>query len=108
MKKVSLNPYRRIEEIVGCKWSVAVLSSVHAGITRPGELERRIDGISTRILNVRLRKLTDYGLLVKSVTAGKSLRTDYALTPEGVRFIALLEELRRLDGSLARPMPRSA
>lgn len=107
MKKTHKNPYHRIEDIVGCKWSVSVLMAVHAGICRPGELERHIDGISTRILNVRLGKLTDYGLLSKCVHDEKPFRTVYSLTPDGVRFIGLLTQLRQLDRTLGQSTART-
>lgn len=57
--------YRKLEEVVGCKWSVSVLTAVEAGIHRPGALERHIEGISAKVLAERLRKLTQYGLLDK-------------------------------------------
>jgi DNA-binding HxlR family transcriptional regulator len=47
----------------------------------PGALERHITGISTKILNERLRKLEAYGLISKSLQATKPPRTDYTLTP---------------------------
>jgi DNA-binding HxlR family transcriptional regulator len=48
--------YRGLEDVVGCKWSAAVVGALQRGITRPGQLERYIPGISTKILNERLRK----------------------------------------------------
>jgi DNA-binding HxlR family transcriptional regulator len=57
--------YERLEQVVGCKWSVSVLEAVRQGVNRPGALERCIEGISTKVLSERLRKLTDYGLLNK-------------------------------------------
>ena len=46
--------YRGLEDVVGCKWSAAVVGALQRGITRPGQLERYIPGISTKILNERL------------------------------------------------------
>ena len=69
--------YQKLEDVVGCKWSVSVLQSVAAGVTRPGALERHIVGISTKILSERLRKLSGYGLLSKQVYAEVPPRTEY-------------------------------
>jgi DNA-binding HxlR family transcriptional regulator len=33
---------RIVEDIVGCKWSLAVLERVRNGVSRPGALEREL------------------------------------------------------------------
>lgn len=99
-KKISSSPkatYRQLEDVVGCKWSVSVLKAVEAGVSRPGALERHIEGISTKVLSERLRKLTNYGLLTKQVYAEVPLRTEYSLTPSGLRLIQIIDQIRVLD-----------
>lgn len=91
--------YRRIEDVVGCKWSVAVLAAVGSGVTRPGQLERYIPGISAKVLRERLRRLVDFNLLDRTETPGRVPRVDYALTTTGRRLAKLLRELRTLDDS---------
>lgn len=92
--------YRRLEDVLGCKWSVSVLQAIADGVERPGALERYIAGISTKILTERLRKLEAYGLITKAVQATKPPRTDYALTPHGTKVIALIAQIRRLDDEI--------
>lgn len=89
--------YRRLEDVVGCKWSAAVLAAIGRGVTRPGQLERFIPGISTKILNERLRKLVDYRLITRTEIEGKVPRTEYALTATGVKLNAIIESIRDLD-----------
>lgn len=89
--------YRRLEDVVGCKWSAAVLAAIGRGVSRPGQLERFIPGISTKILNERLRKLVDYRLITRTEIAGKVPRTEYALTATGVKLNAIIESIRDLD-----------
>lgn len=89
--------YRRLEDVVGCKWSAAVLASIGRGVQRPGQLERFIPGISTKVLNERLRKLLDYRLITRSESCGRSLRVEYQLTPTGTKLAALIEKIRDLD-----------
>ncbi|HBJ85035.1 MAG TPA: transcriptional regulator [Verrucomicrobiales bacterium] len=89
--------YRRLEDVVGCKWSAAVLAAIGRGVTRPGQLERFIPGISAKVLNERLRKLMDYRLITRSEIAGKVPRTDYALTATGKKLNAIIESIRDLD-----------
>jgi DNA-binding HxlR family transcriptional regulator len=89
--------YRRLEDVVGCKWSAAVLAAIGRGVTRPGQLERFIPGISTKVLNERLRKLLDYELITRHEFPGKVLRVEYELTPIGRQLTDLIERIRDLD-----------
>ncbi len=95
-------PYRQLEDVVGCKWSVSVLQAIAAGVSRPGALERHIQGISTKVLSQRLRKLTGYGLLSKQVYAEVPPRTEYALTPNGQKLILIISQIRSLDEEISK------
>lgn len=92
--------YRQLEDVVGCKWSVSVLHAVAAGVSRPGALERYIQGISTKVLSERLRKLTNYGLLSKQVFAEVPPRTEYSLTPNGHKLIDIIDQIKTLDDEI--------
>lgn len=98
--KKSPREYQRLEDVVGCKWSVAVLQSVRDGVRRPGELERHIAGISAKVLAERLRKLGAYGLIERFTYAESPPRTEYGLTAAGGRLVAIVEQIRELDAVL--------
>jgi DNA-binding HxlR family transcriptional regulator len=89
--------YECLEQVVGCKWSVSVLMAVEDGTDRPGALERAIEGISTKILTERLRKLTGYGLLNKRKFNETPPRTVYSLTPKGRKLVRIIEKLHELE-----------
>lgn len=89
--------YRRLEDVVGCKWSAAVLAAIGRDVTRPGQLERFIPGISTKVLNERLRKLLAYGLILRREFPGKVQRVEYRLTDTGLKLSAIIERIRDLD-----------
>lgn len=89
--------YRQLEEVVGCKWSVAVLKAVADNISRPGKLERYIEGISKKVLSERLRKLTAYGLLHKQAFAEVPPRTEYTLTENGAKLVKIIDQINTLD-----------
>jgi len=117
MKQIKKTPpslratYQKLEDVVGCKWSVSVLQSVAAGITRPGALERHIAGISTKVLSERLRKLSSYGLLAKHVYAEVPPRTEYSLSPKGRKLVSIIGQIKRLDeeiGSAEQGAPADA
>ena len=58
--------HQMVESIIGCKWSLTVLSLVRKGVRRPGEMEHAIDGLSGKVLNERLAKLVRFGILDKT------------------------------------------
>ena len=89
--------YRRLEDVVGCKWSAAVLAAIAREVRRPGQLQRFIPGISTKVLNERLRKLVDYRLITRTEIPGNVPRTEYALTPTGEKLSVIIESIRDLD-----------
>lgn len=92
-----------VEDIVGCKWSLAVLGRVRAGVRRPGALEHSLPGLSTKVLNERLRKLVRYGILARSAFPEVPPRVEYSLTPFGHRFARVLDDIAELDRELAHP-----
>lgn len=98
-----------VEDIVGCKWSLTVLDLVRRGVQRPGAMERTVPGLSTKVLNERLRKLQRFGLLEKTVYPEMPPRVEYSLTAFGARFAAVLDEIDRLqdwrDARAAGPKP---
>jgi DNA-binding HxlR family transcriptional regulator len=96
------NVARMVEDIVGCKWSLAVLARVRAGTRRPGALEHSLPGLSAKVLGERLRKLTRYGILQRTQFPEIPPRVEYELTPFGREFVTLLDAIdalqARIDG----------
>ena len=89
--------YHCLEQVIGCKWSVSVLKAIESGVDRPGALEREIDGISTKILSERLRKLTEYRLLDKKTYAEVPPRVVYSLTEKGRLLTGIIDRIHELD-----------
>jgi DNA-binding HxlR family transcriptional regulator len=94
--------YRSLEDVVGCKWSAAVVGAISRGISRPGQLERYIPGISTKVLTERLRRLLAYGLVTRTDRSGASLHVEYHLTPIGRNLATVIEQLHSLQIEHAR------
>ena len=93
---------RMVEDIVGCKWSLAVIGAVRRGVCRPGALEHSIDGLSKKVLNERLAKLVRYGILDKRSYAEMPPRVEYRITPFGEKFCGLLDGIEALQDELRR------
>ena len=94
--------YRRLEDVVGCKWSAAIVAALGRGVHRPGQLERFIPGISTKVLTERLRRMLAYGLITRTEYPELPLRVEYHLTPVGEKLASVIEQLRALETELSR------
>lgn len=88
---------RMIEDVVGCKWSMAVLGAVRRGVHRPGAIERELPGLTAKVLNERLRKLVRFGILARTAFPEVPPRVEYHLTPFGGRFARLLDLVEELQ-----------
>ncbi len=71
---------REVLDRVGGKWSVGVIIEASQGPIRFTELERRIEGISRRMLTLTLRNLERDGLLTRTVYPAVPPRVEYATT----------------------------
>lgn len=86
-----------VERVLGCKWSLHVLDCVRRGIVRPGAIERAVPGLSAKVLNERLRRLVEFGVLERRVYAEVPPRVEYRLTAFGERFLDILDRIATLE-----------
>jgi DNA-binding HxlR family transcriptional regulator len=102
-----ISTLKMVEDILGCKWSLTVLQLVRQGICRPGQMERSVEGLTTKVLNERLRKLTHYKILQRHAYPEIPPRVEYCLTPFGEKFISILDKLAELDEELQNEMNKN-
>ena len=92
-----------VESIIGCKWSVRLLQLCAEGYSRPSAFLRACPGLSAKVMNERLRKMIRFGILQRTVRGDKPpVEVEYRLTPFGLRFTGLIDEVRRLQEALDR------
>jgi len=72
----------------------SVLQMVQQGINRPGAMERAINGLTTKVLNERL-KTRNYGILQRYAYPEIPPRR-YKLTAFGEKFVHILNEIEKL------------
>ena len=70
-------------ELIGKRWSGAIIWSLSAGPLRYGELKRAVPGLSDRLLSQRLRELESAGLVDREVQDELPVRVIYCLTEKG-------------------------
>lgn len=94
------NAKRMVENIIRCKWSLSVIALIRQGVNRPGAIERSVEGLTTKVLNERLRKLVRFRVLEKTIFAEVPPRVEYNLTDFGKKFISILDAIESLEEEL--------
>ncbi|RJE88397.1 transcriptional regulator [Paenibacillus sp. 1011MAR3C5] len=86
--------YTHVLEIISNKWTALVIYSLENGTIRYGEIKRRIEGISQKMLTQTLRQLERDGLVNRKVTPSVPPIVDYTLTPLGETLIPYMRMLK--------------
>lgn len=88
------DPISRALDVVGDRWTLAVLRDLLRGNTRFSELKRSATGIAGNILSDRLQRLERHDIVERHVYNEHPLRAEYRLTRKG-------HELGVVAGALA-------
>ena len=75
--------FHRAVELIGRRWSGAILRALIGGSLRFNEMLAAVPGLSDRLLSERLRELEAAGLVRRDVGAGPPVWVRYTLTPAG-------------------------
>lgn len=70
-------------ELLGARWSGAILRAMITGAHRFGDIRAAIPGVSDVMLTRRLRDLESAGLLRREVLPTSPVQVEYHLTPMG-------------------------
>src|SRR5437660_6120683 len=76
-------PFQRAIELIGKRWTGAVVKALIPAPARFNHLLMGIPGISDRVLTERLRELETEGLVERLVDPGPPVRVSYQLTTGG-------------------------
>lgn len=82
-------------ELIGKRWTGAIISALTDRPLRFGELARAVPGLSDRLLSQRLRELEEEGLVEREVEAGAPVRVTYSLTEKGAELRPAITELKQ-------------
>lgn len=101
MKKVS-NSQERIHElcpvtttigVVGGKWKLIILWHLSQETLRFSELEKKIPGITQKMLTQQLREMEKDNLITRKVYAQIPPKVEYSITPHGLSLNKVLAAL---------------
>jgi DNA-binding HxlR family transcriptional regulator len=75
--------YHQATELIGRRWTGAILRALRAGLHRFSDLKAAIPDLSDRMLSERLKELEKEGIVERSVFPETPVRIDYHLTTKG-------------------------
>lgn len=79
--------------IIGGKWKLIILWHLAQSTLRFNELEKRIDGITQKMLAQSLRELEKDGLISRKVYPVVPPKVEYTITAHGLSLGEVLKEL---------------
>jgi DNA-binding HxlR family transcriptional regulator len=93
-------------ELIGRRWTGAVVRMLVTGPRRYAELAAGIPDISDRMLSERLRELEAEGILTRTVVPDTPVRVEYGLTPKGHALETAIRAIGEWAGKWTEAEPR--
>ena len=85
--------FHRAIELIGSRWTGAILQTLLQGRTRYGAIKAAIPDLTDRMLSERLRSLEGEDLVLRIVVPESPVRVEYELTPKGRELQGALKEI---------------
>ena len=85
--------FHRAIELIGSRWTGAILQTLLHGKTRYAAIKASIPDITDRMLSERLRSLETEGLVIRGVIPESPVRVEYELTIKGRELQDALREI---------------
>ena len=105
--------FHRAIELIGSRWTGAILQTLLQGRTRYASIKAAVPEITDRMLSERLRSLEAEGLVLRVVVPETPVRVEYELTRKGHELQNALGEIASwaerwipLPGESEKDLPR--
>jgi DNA-binding HxlR family transcriptional regulator len=85
--------YHYAIELIGTRWTGAILQALFTGHHRYAEIKAAIPGLSDTMLAARLRTLEADGLIERHVIPTSSVQVRYQLTEKGLALAPVIDAL---------------
>ena len=104
--------YQRTVELIGRRWTGAILRALLSGVTRFSDVCETVPGLSDRMLAERLKELESEGIVRRTVIPETPVRVEYSLTEKGLGLDAVIRSVsgwaERWETSAAEPVKSSS
>ncbi len=91
---LAMCPCRSLLDLLANKWSTLAIGALEDGPRRFGELQRKLEGISPKVLTQTLRRLEEAGFVDRTIIPAVPLHVDYQLTDLGHSAAVPLAQVR--------------
>lgn len=88
-------PIRKTMQMIGGKWTLAIIFQINRRTIRYGELKRAIPGISEKMLIEQLKFLCEKGVVSKKSYPEIPPRVEYTITPLGKKIFPIINEIAK-------------
>jgi DNA-binding HxlR family transcriptional regulator len=85
--------YTRALEVIGRRWTGAILRALIAGRTRFNDIAHTVPGLSDRLLSQRLKELETEGIITRTVTPCTPVLIAYELTDAGRALLPVVQSI---------------
>jgi DNA-binding HxlR family transcriptional regulator len=90
--------YHGAVELIGRRWTGAILRALLHGVGRFSELASAVPGLSDRMLAERLKELEGEGIVCRTVFPETPVRIEYSLTEKGRALESVVRALSEWAG----------
>lgn len=88
-------------------WTLEIYWNLRDQSLRFGELRRKLDTVSPKVLTARLRDLEDLGVVHREVLTTSPPQVEYSLTDLGKKFIPIIDSIAELGQKMVRKSKRT-
>ncbi len=85
--------YHHAVELIGRRWTGAIVRAMLGGVTRFSDLTQTVPGLSDRMLSERLKELEAEGIVERTVFPDTPVRIEYHVTEKGRALASVVDSI---------------
>ena len=93
IKRLPMLPAERALKVISGRWKAIILYHLFDRPQRLSELQRRLPGVSQKMLIQQLREMEEHGIVHREIFPQMPPRVEYSATPLGFSFEPVLQAL---------------
>lgn len=90
-----------VEAVFRCKWSLHILALIGRGIHRPGQIQRALPGLTTKVENECFRRLIQFHIVTRVAYPEIPPRVEYDVTTRGKKILSIVKSIHALEAEWA-------